>query len=294
MRFTPFRALLAGSLATLSLALPAHADENLWGYVYGSDTLPKGASEIYLWATDRRDKGQGHYDAQDYKLEVEHGFTDKFQASLYLNGTAHDIKGAAPLEDDGTPEYPDRNNFNFQGVQASFKYNFLSSYKDGIGVSAYIEPGYARYDKISGEREDQYSLEMKLILQKNFLDDTLLWATNFTLEPERSHNKASNDWENELEFEVTSGLSYRIAPKWFAGIEGRYHSEYPNFTHQFDREHYAIFFGPNIHYGGEKVWWTLTYLPQVIGAPTDDDRSSSLHLDEHERRELRFKIGYNF
>jgi len=38
--------------ATLSLPVPlvfdeARADENLWGYLYGADTLPKGGTEIY-------------------------------------------------------------------------------------------------------------------------------------------------------------------------------------------------------------------------------------------------------
>lgn len=276
------------------LSSTAHADENLWGYVYGSDVLPKGANEIYLWATDRRDKGQGTYNAQDYKLELEHGFTDRLQGSLYLNGSSHEIKGAAPIEN-GVPEYPDRNSSGFEGVQASLKYNFLSAYKDGIGLSLYLEPGYSKRFKISGQQQDEYSLEMKLILQKNFLDDTLIWATNFTAEPERRKLvHGDGKWENELELEVSSGLSYRFARNWFAGLEARYHSEYPDWTHQFSREHYAIFFGPNIHYGGEKYWWTLTYLPQVVGAPTDDERSSQLHLGEHERREIRFKVGYNF
>lgn len=289
------RALSFLSLITV-LTMPgvSSADENLWGYVYGSDVLPKGANEIYLWATDRRNKGEGKYNAQDYRLELEHGFTDKLQGSIYLNGSSHHIRGAAPLEN-GVPEYPDRNSNGFQGVQASLKYNFLSAYKDGIGVSVYVEPGYSKRFKITGQQQDEYSLELKLILQKNFLDDTLIWATNFTAEPERrKFENGDGKWENELELEVSSGLSYRFAPKWFAGLEGRYHSEYPDWTNTFKREHYAIFFGPNIHYGGEKYWWTLTYLPQIIGAPTDDDRSSQLHLAEHERREIRLKVGYNF
>ena len=272
----------------------AQADENYFGYVYGSDTLPAGASEAYLWVTDRRNKGQGIYHAQDYALEVEHGFTDKLQGSVYLTASKYHIKDAAPIED-GVPEYPNKQNFGLNGVKVSLKYNLLSVYKDAFGLSFYVEPGWSSRFKVTGQDMSQYSLEMKLIAQKNFFDDTLVWATNLTTEFERRKvSSPGESWGNEMELEVTTGLSYRFAPKWFAGVEGRYHSEYPDWNNHFKREHYAVFFGPNIHYGGEKFWWTATYLPQMYGGPRDLSRDETLHLGEHERRELRFKLGYNF
>ncbi len=274
---------------------PVLADENLFGYVYGAETLPKGGTEAYLWITDRRDKGQGRYVAQDYNLEVERGLTDRLQGSVYLNFRSHDIRGSAPLDENGQPEYPDlKRSFGFQGVQASLKWNILSPYKDGWGLAVYVEPGYSRIFKISGQKQDELSLETKLIVQKNFLDDQLVWAFNATLEQEFRKFKTEDSWESELEIEFTTGLSYRFAPIWFAGVEGRYHSEYPDFPDTFKREHFAFFAGPNIHYGGKKWWATLTYLPQLYGKPQDDARSRSLHLSEHEKREVRLKIGYNF
>lgn len=45
-------ALAAGGIASM----PALADENIFAYSYGSETLPKGGSEAYVWITDRRDK----------------------------------------------------------------------------------------------------------------------------------------------------------------------------------------------------------------------------------------------
>ncbi|MBC7756260.1 MAG: hypothetical protein H7Z20_06405 [Bdellovibrio sp.] len=269
------------------------ADENNWGYVYGADTLPKGQSELYLWATDRRHKENGVYNAQDYQLEYEHGITDSLQGSVYMLGSSHNIKGSAPLDKNGDHEYPDNNRSGLTGVKASLKWNLLSTYKDPIGLSLYIEPGYSNRFKISGEKQDEYSLEAKLIVQKNFLDDTLLWATNLSVEAERRKIKGTGqNWQDELEVEVTSGLSYRFAPNWWAGGEMRYHSEYPNWREEFNREHYAIFLGPNIHWGSEKYWATLTYMSNMVGAPHAADRID--HLAEHERREIRFKVGYNF
>jgi hypothetical protein len=273
----------------------AQADENLWGYVYGAETLPKGKTEAYLWITDRRNKAYGHYDAQDYALELEHGFTDRLQASIYLNLRSHNIKDSAPLEPDGSPEYPNlTRSFGFQGIQTSLKWNILSPYKDGWGLAVYVEPGYSRIFKISGQKQDELALELKLLLQKNFLDDQLIFAFNWTLEQEFRKLKIEDSWSSELEMEFTTGLSYRFAPNWYAGVEGRYHSEYPDFPNTFKREHFAFFAGPNLHYGGKKWWATLTYFPQLYGKPQDNPVSNSLHLAEHEKREVRFKIGYNF
>lgn len=289
------RKLCVAFSATSALLLPtaAHADENYFGYSYGAETLPAGATEAYVWATDRRGKGEGHYDAQDYKLEIEHGITDRFQVSGYLNFVSHHIRGLEPEFED-----VDRD-FGFQGLQASFKYNVLSPYKDKVGLAFYVEPGWSRIHKVEGERVTEYELELKAIVQKNFLDDKLIWVTNLTLEPEWEKEKSEvtpgefeTEWEKELAIEATTGLSYRVASNWFLGVEGRYHSEYPDWTKGLHREHYAFFAGPSIHYGGKRWWFTATYLPQVYGSPNTG--GSSLHLDEHEKREFRLKVGYNF
>ena len=60
------------------------------------------------------------------------------------------------------------------------------------------------------------------------------------------------------------------------------------------REFWAWYAGPSIHYGGEKYWATLAWMPQIKGGPTDPARSTSLHLEERERSEVRLKFGMNF
>jgi len=291
------RNLLYGTaLATAFTCSPpsAMADENLFGYVTGADTLPQGESEIYLWATDRRDKGQGKYVAQDYRVEFEHGLSNRLTGSVYVNWRAHDIQGAAPSDELGQPEYPNVDHFGFQGLQGALKYNFLSPYSHPVGFSLYVEPGYSRVFKITGERQHEFSLETKLIFQKDFLDDQLIWAINISPELEFRQFSEAQAWESEMALEATNGLSYRFLPKWFAALEARYHSEYPNWPDTNAREHYGVFLGPSLHYGAKRWWWTLTYLPQLFGRPTETSRNDDLHLSEHEKREIRLKLGYNF
>lgn len=281
------RTFAAASLAVSFVLAPqaAHADENIFAYSYGSETLPRGGTEAYLWATDRRGKGTGSYNAQDYKFELEHGFSDRFQASAYVNFVSHHIDGLEPeLEDQ------DRN-FAWNGLQAAFKYAFTSPYKDGLGVAIYVEPGFARYSKKSGERENQVSLETKLLLQKNFMNDKLILVGNVTAEQEFAH-EGSGEWESELEFELSSGLAYQVAPGLHLGAEGRYIAAYENFPNELHRADYAIFVGPTIHYATRKWWATLSYQPQINGGP--NVRSNSRNLADYEKREVRLKLGYNF
>lgn len=84
---------------------------------------------------------------------------------------------------------------------------------------------------------------------------------------------------------------YRFAPNWYAGVEARYHSVYPDFPNKVEREHQAVFFGPTLHWGGERAWFTATWLPQIGGSPSPGRK---LDLGEYEKNEFRLKVGYNF
>ena len=55
----------------------------------------------------------------------------------------------------------------------------------------------------------------------------------------------------------------------------------------------AAFVGPSLHYGAERWWATLTVMPQIAGWP-DSRGIGGLTLDDHERLEVRLKLGYNF
>jgi hypothetical protein len=286
------RLLPALIVAGLSIAAssPALAGPD-FGYVYTADTEEAGETELGLWATDRRGKGEGHYDAQDYRLEVERGITDRFGVAGYVTFAGHYIRGL-----DGEFERVDRD-FAFRGLSAEFKYQLRSPEHDGFGLTLYAEPGWSRISRVKGEHAREFELELKAILQKNFLDDRLVWATNLTLEPEweREHEEIAPGTveihtEKELAFEVTSGIAYRAGARVWLGAEGRYHSVYPDWTHGLHRENYAVYAGPTIHYDGGKWGVTATWLPQLFGAPNGP--RSALEFDDHEKRELRLKLSY--
>jgi len=278
----PLQIAFTALIGLTVLAPSTKADENYFGYTYGSETLPKRHWEIYQWATSRTGKGDGSYHAVDLQTEIEHGFTDRLQGSFYLNAIKHDISNVSG--------FGDRDQFRFNGFQGSLKYSLKSPYKDGYGLAVYLEPGYKRYSAKSGDREDIFFLEPKLIVQKNFLESSLIWAANFSGEFEREHNLDEREWESELELQFSTGLSYRFAPNWFVGVEALA-------TSAFERMHldqlgeYGIFAGPNLHYASKKWWATLTVLPQLSGWP---ETKGNRDLEHFEKLHVRLKLGINY
>jgi hypothetical protein len=76
-------------------------------------------------------------------------------------------------------------------------------------------------------------------------------------------------------------------------LEALYQSEYETEVNQ---ERWSLFAGPNLHYGGEKFWATLTYFPQIVGggAQIEGQSDSRKQLVEKTETEIRFKVGFDF
>lgn len=296
MTLRPLAVLLGLSL----LPALAHADENLLGYVRGAETIPKGGSELYLKATQRSDKDIGTYRATDWEAEYEYGVSDRFNVSVAAEAMSLDthgilINGYLP----GDREF----GFKASGVEVAGKYNILRPAADGIGLSLRGGLDYSWVDKHSGQDKDTVSAEFDLLAQKYFLDAQLVWVGNLGLEATYAKRKpianlpADFEWptdpEMEIELKAGTGLSYRFAPNWYVGAEALYETE---FETEVGQERWSVFAGPSLHYGSEKWWATLTWLPQIRGGGEqyDGQADTDLHLIEKTRHEARLKVGFNF
>src|SRR5258705_13259325 len=96
------KVIVALFVTGLSLA-ETRADENLFGYTYTADVLPRGKWELEQWATARTGKESGTFLGTDLRTEIERGFTDRLQGSLYLNYNyfyVHDaVASRGPIDD---------------------------------------------------------------------------------------------------------------------------------------------------------------------------------------------------
>jgi hypothetical protein len=168
------------------VATPAWADEQYFGYTYSAELLGKGQTEAEFWATDRRGKDNGHFDAQDYRVELEHGVTDRFSVSAYANFAGHHIRN--------DEERIDRD-FALRGLSAEFKYQLLSPYKDGFGLTLYAEPAWSRIHG-GGEKGTELELEFKALVQKNRV------ANGWYAGAEGRYASVYPDWTNGLHRET--------------------------------------------------------------------------------------------
>lgn len=297
---SPFlRKSLLGA-AALALSVPAVADENLFGYVRGAETLPKGTSEFYQWFTQRSDKGAGKYRALDSKTEIEYGVTDRFQVSAELNAMSINTSG---LVIDGYLPGDKKFGLRPQGVEVGFKYNFLSPAKDDFGLSATTTIEYAWLDPHSGQKKKEYEVETQLQAQKYFMEGQLVWVGNVGLRAAYEKRGAianlpeGFDWptdpEMELNLKFGTGLSYRFAPGWFVGGELLHETEYET---EVGKERWSLFGGPSLHWAGKQWWATLTAFKQLRGGGEKyaGQTDTKLHLIEKTKNEVRLKIGYNF
>lgn len=312
LKTTPRMAALAATL----MSLPVAADENLLGYISGAETLPKGASEAYLFVTHRWDKDQGTYSANDVSVEYEYGLTHRLTGTIELKGQSIDTSG---LVIDGYLPGAHQYGLKPSGVEAKLKYNFLSAAKDPVGLSGTFSLVQLWRDPHSGLDKDTTKAEFGLQLQKLLLDDQLTLMANTGVEATYAKRaplssatqaradaaiqaltndpSASFEWatepEMEIEFKLGAGASYRFASNWSAGIETLYETE---FETEVGQERWSVFAGPSIHYGGKQWWATLTWFEQLAGGKEKyiNQANDNLHLIEKTRHELRFKLGYNF
>ncbi len=73
-----------GGLALLGVVFAApqsKADEMLWVYTRGADTLPQGEVELKLGSVTRIGKNSGDYKFVDFRPEVEIGVTNRLTLS---------------------------------------------------------------------------------------------------------------------------------------------------------------------------------------------------------------------
>lgn len=310
---------------TLAVVGSAVAEENLWLYTKGTDTRPQGSWELKLSNISRLDKDSGDYAFHDIRPEIEYGVTDRLTLGAELMIFSHNYSDVewGPMSDFGGPG-SSFNKTQVGGFELTAKYNILSPYKDPIGLSLAASFEHRSAYRLSGHEIDQDSFVATALFQKNWLDNTLQFAFNAKVELER--RKDGTVLEEEVALDLSAGISYRIAPKWFIGLETRYQSDYLNPQDsaeagnagfdEYGRElgvgrssfdlsdirlgdqyQYGTYLGPTVHYAEEGWWATFGILYQIKGGG-DESRNDSIvngkNYDEHEKWHVGATVGFEF
>jgi hypothetical protein len=302
IRFNSLRLVLAAVIGVISFA--ASAEESMFAFIYTTDLLPKGGKEIEQWATLRSQKNSGYFNQIEGRTEFEYGLTDQLQVALYANYNWTQAYHNGPYGATTPPEqFSDFavgaddhfSKMRFVGVSGEAIYRILSPYTDPIGLAVYAEPTIG---------QNFFEIENKIILQKNFFDDLLTLAFNFTYAPEfrfvpTDEDPTVRNWQEETDVNFGFGASYRFMPNWSAGFEFLNEREFNSFGF-YHESNSGYYLGPTLHYGGERFFVTATALWQMPWASAHTDTVPGALVggyigdNDFERFRLRIKAGYTF
>ncbi|BEV17273.1 transporter [Herbaspirillum sp. DW155] len=289
--------LLAGLLAGAAL-LPAHAGEGAFGWLYTLDIQPKGKLEFEQKIDVTHNQSAGSYNWTQYRSALEYGLTNDLQVAGYINAYSINANknyinpeacndsvpctagfGVPASVSGSTDSFRQR---GIDGFSLEAIYRITNPLTSPVGVGVYVEPTYGKLEN---------ELETRLILQSNFLDDRLVFAINVLSELERE--KYADGVIHNSMLDLLYGMSYRVAPRWTIGLEGRLHTDYDGNFYQ-SHSQTANFFGPTLHYA-EKDWWvTAAWRHQLNGRCYNDgtaDCSNGHVSDNHGRDEVMIKFG---
>lgn len=308
---------IVGALALSAVILPsaAQADESLWIYTKGAETMPAGKTELKISDVFRSGKADSDYSFHDIRLEVEHGITNRLTVYGELIFFDHDYSTTNP---DMQPFYDTQgeaggrfNKTQFAGFEVGAKYNILSPYKDPIGFAASVAFDHRSRYRLDGAAIDQNSLELQLFFQKNFLDNQLVLA--FSPKMELEHRTSPGIIEKEIALDIAAGISYRVAPNLYFGAEFRHQSDYlspyDTVAEEFDPElepsdldlfslgfgsqyQNGNYVGPTVHYAQKDWWVTGGVLWQIAGGGGFERNGKN--WDEHEKYHAGIIVGIEF
>ena len=105
------------------------------------------------------------------------------------------------------PTGPD-DTFHATSVSGEAIYRLLNPYFDPIGLAVYFEPTFG---------DNTRELEAKVLLQKNFFNDTLRLAANINFED--TWERDEGRWEKGSAAEFFAGAAYNITPELSVGVE---------------------------------------------------------------------------
>lgn len=274
------------------------AGEGSFGWLYTLDLQPKGTLEFEQKIDVTTGQATGKYNLWKTKTGLEYGITNDLQLTGYLN--AYSISANKNyVNNEACSGYSNPCTHGF-GVSGSPNDPFSRTLIDGASLEAIwritnpvISPvGVGLYGELTkGTLADAF--EARLLLQSNFLDDRLVVSANVVAEIEKYKFDGVS---HESMIDLLYGATYRFAPKWFAGIEGRFHNDYLGYGFNSHTQK-ANFIGPNLHYAQKDWWITAAWRYQIGGTCYGDgtaECSGGKVWDSHGKNQFIVKFGAPF
>ena len=134
-------------------------------------------------------------------------------------------------------------------------------------------------------------LEAKVLLQKNFLHDTLRLAANVNVED--AWEREAGTWSKGSAVEFFAGVAYNISPEWSIGLEISNENDFDGLFGNAHASTTAYYLGPTISYVGLPLTLMLGAQFQLPGASDHTHTLGTVangYLSDAERTRLGFRI----
>lgn len=261
--------------------------ENIFGYTLGTDTGEKGEKEITFTLDGRLGKFAGNYTGYAGEAEFEYSITDNLKISL---GGAF-----SGVNINNVPGFDNYAGGGFAGAFFEVKYRFLDHRTAPFGLSLSIEPEWAQRDELTGETATAYGIEFRLAADKELVKDYLFAAVNLVYAPEWEREFEDNvgSWVGSSGLELSGALTAQVAKDLFIGGELRYLAAYEG-AGLGNQSGWGLFLGPTVYAQVTKdLYMKAAWSIQLTGGG-DGLWNSNLNLNDFERQQLRFQVGYTF
>ena len=203
-------------LVVLLFSTIALADRRNYAWVYQYQTIPRGATEMELYQTTKLRP----IDQWEYRLEIEHGFTDRWDFSVYQIYTQYE--GGA---------------FQWEAVQ------FRTRYRIGEEGQFLMDPLlYFEYNRKLNSKAPN-KIETRLILAKT------ISTVNLAINPVYEFFFAPGS-EHELGLDM--GMSVELNPKLIIGIESISRLEFKE-----NESELGSYLGPTVSFASGNWWYTI-------------------------------------
>jgi len=238
---TAFAALSALFLCAASAA----ADDQPFLTLYTTDIQPEGGREFEQWLMWKTGHANESFNSFESRSEIEYGFTDDLQGSLYLNydwerDREHPVLGPADTAD-------------AVGVSGELIWRVMNPYFDPFGLAFYIEPSISASER---------AFETKILFQKDFFNANLRWAVNVNFEDTWEKNPLGH-WDPASALEFNTGLAYNVTPEFSVGVEFDNERGFDGLIlgGSPDAQTDSYYLGPTIQYVGHP--WAVTFGAQM-------------------------------
>jgi hypothetical protein len=223
----------------------ARADDQPFLTLYTTDIQPEGGREFEQWLKWKAGHANESFNSFESRSELEYGFTDNLQGSLYLNYDRERTRPHLPLEPADSSDAV--------GVSGELIWRVMNPYFDPFGLAFYVEPSVSAL-----ERE----FETKILFQKNFLNDTLRWAVNVNFEDTWEKTPLGH-WDPTSALEFDTGVAYNVTPDFSVGLEFDNERGFDGLIlgGSPDAQTDSYYLGPTIQYIGHP--WAVTFGAQM-------------------------------